>query len=321
MALQGEVKQYKSVCYAESTKATYRSCLHAYLRFCLYFGLQPVPATKETLLAYLAFLARSLKPSSIPTYLNVIRLMHLEVGLPNPLDDWEVSIVKKGILRTHGQPPKQKLPITPVVLKAMYNQLNLLDSLDRAFWCACLVGFYGYLRKSTLLPKTATQSTKHHLCCGDISWTDEKCFNVTVRHSKTIQFGQRELTIPMSGDGTSHLCPVKALMHMFDGLPPEPDRALFSYKDNNGVVKALDYGMFVKCLKLTLLKANYNPKDYSGHSLRRGGASFSFSIGLSPLIIKLRGDWKSNAYQKYIFVTDDYNQKAAKALSLAALSQ
>ena len=278
------MKKYKASCYAESTKATYRSCLKAYLRFCLYFGLQPVPASKISVLAYLAYLARSLKPSSIPNYLNVVRLVHLEAGFPNPLQDWEVSLIRKGIHRCHGQPPKQKLPITPQILEAIHNHLNPADSLDRAFWCACLIGFYAFLRKSTLLPKTANTLADHHLLVKDIHWTRPDTFYITVRHSKTIQFGQRVLSIPVSGDGTSVLCPIRALKNMQDNLPPGDERALFSYyaRKDTGTLTALDYNTFVKCLKLTLLKAGFNPKDYSGHSLRRGGASFSFSIGLPP---------------------------------------
>jgi hypothetical protein len=72
---------------AETTKSAYRSQLNAFLRFCLHFALTPVPSQQETLRCYVAFLARSLNPSSIPGYLNVVRLLHLNAGLVNPLKD------------------------------------------------------------------------------------------------------------------------------------------------------------------------------------------------------------------------------------------
>ena len=48
-------------------------------------GYTPVPATSQVISRYATFLARSLKFSSIKQYMNIIRLLHLEWDLPNPL--------------------------------------------------------------------------------------------------------------------------------------------------------------------------------------------------------------------------------------------
>ena len=49
------------------------------------------------------------------------------------------------------------------------------------------------------------------------------------------------------------------------------------------------------------LKALGYPADkYSGHSFRRGGASFALQCGLPTDLIKLQGDWSSNAYERYL---------------------
>jgi hypothetical protein len=54
---------------------------------------------------------------------------------------------------------------------------------------------------------------------------------------------------------------------------------------------------------------------FSAHSLRRGGASYAFELGLSPLQIKLRGDWASDAYERYVFISTGSAHTIAKALS------
>ena len=36
-----------------------------------------------------------------------------------------------------------------------------------------------------------------------------------------------------------------------------------------------------------------------GHSFRRGGASNGFRFNIPAALIKLQGDWKSNAYLQY----------------------
>ena len=47
-------------------------------------GYTPVPVHPPHLLQYAAFLARSLKPSSIRTFLNIIGILHKEFWLPSP---------------------------------------------------------------------------------------------------------------------------------------------------------------------------------------------------------------------------------------------
>ena len=109
MRLKREAAAYKHCALAESTKCTYRSQLNAFLRFCLFFASDPVPVSQQTLKCYVAFLARSLNPSSIPGYLNVVRILHLNAGLENPLkDNWELGMGRRGIARKLGLPPLQK---------------------------------------------------------------------------------------------------------------------------------------------------------------------------------------------------------------------
>ena len=112
---------YKRCALAESTKSTYRSQINAFLRFCLYFNRPYLPVDQQTLKCYVTFLSRSLNPSSLGGYLNVIRILHLNSGLPNPLEsNWEIQMIRRGITRRLGRPVKQKLPITIELLGCIY---------------------------------------------------------------------------------------------------------------------------------------------------------------------------------------------------------
>ena len=107
-------------------------------------GYSPVPATSLTLCRYATFLARSLKFNSIKQYLNIVRLLHLEWGLPNPLkDNFSVNNTLKGIRRHLGDHVTRKRPIIPGVLKSILSQLDVSVSFDAAVWAACLISFYG----------------------------------------------------------------------------------------------------------------------------------------------------------------------------------
>ena len=46
-------------------------------------------------------------------------------------------------------------------------------------------------------------------------------------------------------------------------------------------------------------KCGLDWKRYSGHSFRRGGATFAFNLGVNSELIQYMGDWASDAYQRY----------------------
>ena len=55
------------------------------------------------------------------------------------------------------------------------------------------------------------------------------------------------------------------------------------------------YAKFLKFLRSCLENIGLDPTSYAGHSFRREGASFAFQSGIPVEMIKLLGDWKSDA--------------------------
>jgi hypothetical protein len=182
-----EAREYKRKAYAVSTQKTYRSQLRRFLQFCLDFKCSPIPVSQETLVAYVAYLARSLSASSIPNYLNVIRILHLEAGLPNPLEgNFELNMLKRGIKREKGVPPCQKAPITVEILKNMYPLLDLSKPSDLSFWSIALIAFFGFLRKSSVLPESSKFDPKKTILRGDVLELGLHSFILLLRHSKVV---------------------------------------------------------------------------------------------------------------------------------------
>ena len=198
--------------------------------------------------------------------------------------------------------------------------LDFSLSKDKAFWCPCIIGFLGYFRKFTLLPKSNT-SCNEALLLNDVKISEDgNLLFVTVRHTKTIQFGQRILTIPFFKASQSMLCPIHAIVSMLVSIKHVQvykNQPLFSYIESNGKLCYINHSEFVKLLKQSVLTCGLNNKMYSGHSFRRGGCTYAFSLGVSPLLIKLRGDWRSNAYERYVNVTDGQQKDFAQVLSLS----
>ena len=302
------MKQYRSHAFAQSTTATYKSQLRAYLRFCLFFGYPPVPCQALHLLRYIVFLARTLSTNSIPNYLNVVRLLHFQFGCPNPLEEplfkHQKTLLLRGIKRINGASISQKLPITPDVLYKILAVLNLNSSIDATFWAACLVAFFSFFRKSNLLPaSTAAFDPHRHLRNCDVRLYPWGIILV-VRWSKTIQYRNRTLLVPVPRIAHSSLCPWSAVTQAFKlaGVYQSSQHAAepaFTFREGRDL-RTLTYSIFNSKLKETLDKCGLDSLRFSGHSFRRGGATFALHCGVPSDYIKLQGDWKSNAYERYL---------------------
>ena len=227
--------------------------------------------------------------------------MHLELGFSNPLkENWFLDSVLKGISREKGTMVKRKLPITPQILLKIRNLLNLEILQDSMFWAASLVAFFGFFRKSNLFPPSvkAFDSNKH-LCRSDFSlhpWG----IMIRIKWSKTIQFGERILQTPIPRLKGHPLCPVSAIVNAFSMSRSAPiDGPAFVIK-KGGNFSTYAPTSFVKQLRGLLDLCGLPSKDYSGHSFRRGSASWAIQNGIPGEIIKILGDWKSDAYLAYL---------------------
>ena len=305
--LRREVSAYRAENFSANTKKTYQSHLTSYLKFCDLMDIVPVPASEETVALYAAYLARRLKPSSVTQYINIIRVLHLECGLPHPFkESWLVKTTVKGIERTKGCAPARKTPITPELLLAIKRGLNLATVKDCVFWAACLVLFFGLLRKSNLFQDDGSFDPKKQLTRDSVS-ADHQSLTITVSWSKTIQRHEKVLTIRLPLLPHHPLCPVKAVVDMFIALgPADPKEQAFPLKgsDFNQRLRALTAGL---------------EGDFSSHSFRRGGATWALNCAIPESVIRMMGDWKSQVYLQYLDqlpqnVIDRYRRVFAKQL-------
>ena len=247
-ALDDVVLHFRGNAFAETTKKTYQTYLKSYLDFCKQYKLKVIPISSEDLGRYIAFLAQHLKFSSITNYLTIIKLLHLEGGFPDPISSHYIETILKGVKRVIGDSTEKKLPITPHILRGIFSTLNLGDSLDLCFWCACLVAFFSFLRKSNLLiPSSHEYDPDRHLSRHDILFHKGGAV-ICVNKTKTIQFAQRKLTIPLPHIKNSPLCPANSLLLLTRLVPsghrPSP---AFLYKRKNLTIP-LTYQAFLRKL-------------------------------------------------------------------------
>ena len=122
-----------------------------------------------------------------------------------------------------------------------------------------------------------------------------------VRGSKTIQFGERGLSVPLLLIPGSPLCPTTAVLAVLLSTPNlPPDTPLFVYGQGGDMVK-LTQSMFSHKLTKVMSGLGYEAKLFQVTVyVGGGGGSWAFQRGLPGEIIQVIGDWKSDAYKVYL---------------------
>ena len=119
-------------------------------------------------------------------------------------------------------------------------------------------------------------------------------------YGKTNNFCKRDVIIPIPGNQDPSLDPVRHVKALFSSVETSSQSPAFSFDKNRFVT----YSTFTSRLKTLLRKAGYNPALFSGHSFRRGGATFLHQCGGSALMIQASGDWSSQCFTKYLYMSE-----------------
>ena len=137
---------------------------------------------------------------------------------------------------------------------------------------------------------------------------------VLMNYSKTSQFGNKNVVIPLLRNPTLALDPVYHLKELFTRFPLENSLPAFSYIEK-GKIKCITYEGFTKELRHLLNLAGLKADSFSGHSFRRGGATYLYRLGADPLLIQASGDWATDCYTRYVFLTLDQRFHAQKMMT------
>ena len=215
--------------------------------------------------------------------------------------------------------PFAKLPIEPGILFRMYPLLNMACGADAALWCSFLIAFFAFLRKSNVVPPSQRSfNPLQHLSRQNIARTNYGLL-ITLSRTKTIQFNQRVLEIPIAAIPGSILDPVAAYDHMCKLVPASGPLPAFLYP-REGALVSLTHSSFTHRLRALLASVGYRPLSYSGHSFRRGGLSFGFKANVPIELLKAHGDWLSSAYLRYLTLSHDQQLVVTQSMGHAIVA-
>ncbi|KAK3286088.1 hypothetical protein CYMTET_6337 [Cymbomonas tetramitiformis] len=225
-----------------------------------------------------------------------VRQLHLQRG-----HDWDPVAQRHRVAATL----QGVMPLTLQDLARMAVLVDRRNLSSLSVWTAILVGFFGLFRKDNLTEgKSAAWNSRTSLVRDDVIFTDDvETVWLRVRHSKTIQCGERCHWVPLKRVPGSLLCPVEALYELMLATAGQPgDSALFvTEKGTSKKVHLVPLGHteLVKGIKALAEAVGLNPADYAGHSLRRGGATAALRLDVHSVYIKLQGDWRTDCYERY----------------------
>ena len=305
-------KKLVHLAFADSTHANRQSHLKSFLSFCAHNDYTAFPITAEVAGRYVAFLAFFNRAhGTIINHIASLKHFHQFYGFSLGWEkDYLFRLTLQGLKRYLSTNVNRKQAITPTMLTDMAELFDLSNPLHAAMWALFLVAFFSFLRKSNLVIDNSSDRTKV-LRRSDLEFTSSGA-RLHIYASKTIQYRQRSLTIPIPSISGSRLCPVTALKHHLRINKIASHEPLFSISSSKSALSTpVTYNVFANFVKRSISALGKDASAFSPHSFRREGATFAFECGLPAELIKLQGDWRSDAYLVYVEMTDAQKQKAS----------
>lgn len=230
-----------------------------------------LPASQQSVVRYLAAHAAQLSASTLRTHLAALARWHLQHGFSDPTKAEAVRDVLRGIQALHPQPPRQAEPLQVLELEACIAALRAEEEGGAATLRlrACrdrlllLLGFWRAFRSEELC----------RLRLEFIEVEPGKGLQIFLPSSKTDRANQgRTLRVP----ALKRLCPVQAYedWRAASGLVEGP---LFRGLDRWGHLQAegLHPNSVPRILRRAFLRSGLAGEAYTGHSLRRGFATWA----------------------------------------------
>ncbi len=241
-----------------------------------------------------------MKPPSIRNYLSGVKMLHILLGFEYKFTgDFHLQLTMRGITRLNPHVPHRARPITPHDLNNFHRYMDHNSSLHCAVYACSLVLFFTMARLGSILPKSSCPSDRLFLTKDCVNFSEEGML-ITLLHTKTIQFGRRRLHIPLVRLD-SVLCPVAAYIKASQASPPQSTRFAFGALDLKGRFRGLSKSQFITTFRQVMVSSgDEDAIGFTGHSFRRGGASWAFQAGVPGELIQVCGDWSSDAYKKYL---------------------
>jgi site-specific recombinase XerD len=287
------IRSSKSV----NTLRAYKSDFNHFIDFCKKNNFKPLPADPKIVSFYITHLSSNSKVSTLKRRLASISVIHKIKG--HYIDIKHPLIIENlmGIQKKKGVFQKSKNPILINELKEIINAIEKLEkkeirkARDKAL---ILIGFSGGFRRSELVS----------IEIEDLEFTKEG-IKIFIKRSKTDQSGEGMIkAIPYFKD--KNFCPIYFLKKWIE-----------ISKVNKGLIFDISDKMVAILIKKYLSAAGFDPKKYSGHSLRSGFATVAADYGADEKsIMTMTGHKTTQMVRRYIKESNLFKNNALNKIDL-----
>lgn len=316
-AVDGSLSDAAQELIAESlspnTRRAYANWARQWDAWCARTGRTPLPGSAGSLASFVADLAAEGKAaSSIGQAISAIRSLHEFAGYTDTPSKGEASKALRGLRRREAdgnRRVRKAEPLTVDRLRDVVAELDpsrAIDARDRAL---LVLGFAGCLRRSNLVA----------LDRDDLEVLRDR-LAVTIRRSKTDQEARgRVVELPMGSDVT--VCPVRTLEAWLghldaaghaDGPVFRPvgqsgriaDRRLSAHSASVIISRRAVRAGLTEVTGVDSGRPRYS-RQFTGHSLRAGGATSMAKAGAVTAEIAEHGGWSAKSAVVHEYVRRD----------------
>lgn len=313
--------------WKDGTLKSYNSGMAKYVRFGVVHGLRRsdiLPATKVTIMRFIIWASHKVdhkvEPSSLPketiksstikNYVYGIKAWHEMHNEPYPDVDKQVELLlrtTKKRERDMKMKKKEKDPVLLPHLKVMMETLSGGGKKEQAAFLVALVAFWGLARLGELISDNPKKSVPR----GCDVERDESGLKTTITlwDAKGARNGEPQWLVLRRQN--SKLDPLDHLDKWIKREGIQGATKLFSWKEGSGrhVLTKAEFGEVVDPIW-----GKIQHRKLTGHSMRVGGASLLWNLGVRLPIVIESGRWRSNSYDVYLKKYSADERKEAKRI-------
>ena len=264
-----------------NTIRAYKSDFNNFVEFCKKNNLNSLPSDPKTVSFYITQLSSNSKVSTLKRRLASISVIHKLRGYYIDIKHPLIIENLMGIQRKKGVFQKSK---NPILINELREIINIIEKNNKNEFkknrdkALILVGFSGGFRRSELV----------NIELDDLEFTKEGV-KIFIKRSKTDQSGEGMIkAIPYLKEKS--FCPVTFLKQWIE-----------ISKIQKGLIFNISDKMVALLLKRYLSEAGFDPKKYSGHSLRSGFATVAADSGADEKsIMNITGHKTTQMVRRYI---------------------
>jgi integrase len=267
--------------YPEATLRAWRFDWVAFITFCKPHGLLPLPASPETVAAYIAACAEAgKKPATVRRYLATIACVHRAAKLQNPNDDETVKLALKGFYNKSPMRQRQAKALGWHEIKRFLITAGDGIRADRER-ALLSVGYDTMARRSELVA----------LDLEDFSFLSDGSGRVLIRRSKTDQAGEGSLAY-LSPDTVLYL---KAWLRVSGITKGAVFRRLIGRGRVGARLQVDSIAQAFKRVAKFVGMTSDETRDVSGHSIRVGATQDMLALNIDLASVMQAGRWKTTA--------------------------